>query len=311
MMDIFDERSAKPMLIGKTGEAFDSKDYIFELKLDGTRCLAYLGHDTVLMNKRGVLQIPKMPELSMIHEQIKKKCILDGELIVSVNDKPDFSKIQQRSLMSNHRKIQRLSQEHPATFVVYDILYYDTKQVTDKPLMQRKELIYRNLTESPRMSISRFIETQGIALFDAAKKEALEGIVGKLKDSKYYMGKRTSDWIKIKNLADDDFIICGYITKTAHVTSLILGQYNNKGEIVYKGNVVLGISRSDYDIISAYPKISYNPITGKIPSEADNAVWIKPELVCTIKYMRRTNGGLQQPVYKGLREDKSALEVKE
>jgi len=87
MMDIFESKNIKPMLIGEMQEAFDSLDYIYELKLDGERCIAYLDQDLVteLRNKRNVEMLSKVPELSNIHKQVKNRCILDGELIVIKN----------------------------------------------------------------------------------------------------------------------------------------------------------------------------------------------------------------------------------
>ena len=82
-MDIFKRKNIKPMLIGETKEAFDSPDYIYELKLDGERCIAYLDEEgTELRNKRNLKMLPKVPELSDIHKQVNCRCILDGELII-------------------------------------------------------------------------------------------------------------------------------------------------------------------------------------------------------------------------------------
>ncbi len=107
-MDIFDTKNIKPMLIKNTREAFDSPDFIFELKLDGERCIAYLDNNgTELRNKRNQKMLIKVPELSNIHKQIKSKCILDGELIVIEDGKPSFKEIQRRSLMTNTFKINR------------------------------------------------------------------------------------------------------------------------------------------------------------------------------------------------------------
>ena len=79
--------------------------------------------------------LPKVPELSSIHKQVKKPCVLDGELMILKEGKPDFYEIQKRSLMSNQFKISLLSKKYPATFIAFDILYYDTKDLTFMPLM--------------------------------------------------------------------------------------------------------------------------------------------------------------------------------
>lgn len=303
-MDIFESKNIKPMLIGEMQEAFDSPDYIYELKLDGDRCIAYLDKNgTDLRNKRNAKMLIKVPELSEIHKCVKYPCILDGELIVVKDGKPDFSEIQRRVITSNSFKIKLASSRLPAAFTAFDILYYKDHEVTDLPLMQRKELLKKNIKENERLAVSRYIEEHGIEFYKLAEQNQLEGIVAKRKDSKYYFNIRTKDWIKIKNLMDDDFVICGYILKDKGVSSIILGQYSvNKG-LIYKGHVILGISSADFKIIKSIMESSM-PFN-ELPSGNENAVWIEPILVCTVKYMMKTaNGGLRQPVYKGLREDK-------
>jgi len=304
-MDIFESRNIKPMLIGEMQEAFDSPNYIYELKLDGLRCLAYLDKDeTDLRNKRNIKMKVKVPELSEIHKQVKCRCILDGELIVIKDGKPDFFEIQRRSLMTNTFKIQLASSKLPATFTAFDILYYDDHEVKNLPLMQRKKLLEKTIKENERIAISRYIEESGIEFYKLAKQNQLEGIVAKKKDSKYYFDKRTKDWIKIKNLQDDDFVVCGYIFKDNNVISIVLGQYSSN-QLVYKGHTTLGLSTVDFKLIKSTPEISAQPFND-LPSGNDNAVWIEPILVCTVKYMMKTaNGSLRQPVFKGLRDDKT------
>lgn len=302
-MDIFDDRSASPMLIADMQEPFDSPDYIYELKLDGERCLAYLDKNGVhLQNKRKLILNPRFPELNDINKSVKMRCILDGEITVLVDGKPDFSQVQRRALMSNKFKIQLAADKYPASFTAFDILYYKNGPVMDRPLIERKELLLKIIkTETDRLAISRYIEEQGKALYAAAAEQGLEGVVAKRKDSIYQLGKRTKDWIKFKNLLDDDFVILGYIEKANNVVSLILGQYQDSS-LIYKGHVTLGVSREDFKIILG-AKASKPPF--EPPKGNENAVWIKPDLVCTVKYMERTsNGGLRQPVYKGLRDDK-------
>lgn len=303
MMDIFDDKSASPMLIAEMQEPFDSADYIYELKLDGERCLAYLDKNGItLQNKRKLLLNPRFPEMSSINKSVKTRCILDGEITVLVDGKPDFSRVQRRALMSNQFKIQLAADKYPASFTAFDILYYKDRPVIDLPLMERKALLQKVIkSENDRLAISRYIEEQGKALYAAAAKQGLEGAVAKRKDSLYQPGKRTKDWIKFKNLLDDDFVVLGYIEKENNVVSLVLGQYQ-ESDLVYKGHVTLGVSREDFKIISG-TRTAKPPFAP--PKGNENAVWIQPKLVCAVKFMERTsNGGLRQPVYKGLRDDK-------
>lgn len=134
----------------------------------------------------------------------------------------------------------------------------------------------------------------------------MEGIVAKRRDSKYYFDHRTKDWIKIKYLQDDDFIVLGFVPKENSMNSIILGQYSN-GRLVYKGHVTLRVGGEPFRKIKSLAKT--NCPFSEIPKGNENAVWIKPELVCMVKYMMKTeSGGMRQPVFKGLREDKSPEE---
>lgn len=311
MDDLFVEKSIKPMLIGAEGEAFDSPDYLYELKLDGERCIAYLdANGTDLRNKRNMKMLPKVPELSQIHKQVKCRCILDGELAVIQDGKPDFFLIQKRSMMSNPLKIELEAQRHPACFTAFDILCYEDHPVTDLPLTERKKLLQEVVKEeSPRFAVSRYIEGRGIAFYQLAEQQDLEGIVAKRKDSRYYFDKRTKDWIKCKNLKDSDYVICGYIPKENHMTSIVLGQYRNR-QLIYKGHVTLGVGGESFHKICSLPKRLSPPFP--VPDGNAQAVWVEPNLVCTVKYMMKTeNGGLRQPVFKGLREDKRPEECEE
>ena len=308
MADIWETKNIKPMLIGVEGSPFDSEEYIYELKLDGERCIAYLDNNkTILKNKRNILMLPKVPELAEIHKNVNVRCILDGELAVIKDGKPDFFEIQKRSMMSNPVKIDMAAKKYPACFTAFDILYFEDRQVTDLPLTERKKLLQKAVkSEDSRFAVSRFIEKNGIAFYNLAKQKELEGIVAKRRDSKYYFDKRTKDWIKIKYLQDDDFVILGYVPKENNMNSIILGQYSNS-RLVYKGHVTLGVGGEPFRRIKSLDKTSCS--FSEIPKGNENAVWVKPELVCTVKYMMKTeSGSMRQPVFKGLREDKSPEE---
>ncbi len=310
MTDLWESKTVKPMLIGAEGEPFDSEDFLYELKLDGERCIAYLDKDrTILKNKRNVLMLPKVPELSEIHRNVNVRCILDGELAVIKDGKPDFFEIQKRSMMSNPVKIDMAAKKYPACFTAFDILYYDDHQIMDLPLTERKELLQKAVqSENSRFAVSRYIEKNGISFYNLAKQQELEGIVAKRKDSKYYLDRRTKDWIKIKYLQDDDFVVLGYVPKENSMNSIILGQYR-ANELIYKAHVTLGVGGEPFRKIQALDKIAC-PFS-EIPKGNEDAVWVEPKLVCTVKYMMKTeSGGLRQPVFKGLREDKAPEECR-
>lgn len=305
-MDIFDEKRIKPMLITEMHEPFDDPDWIYEIKLDGIRCVVYLDSSgTDLRNKRDKKLLPHVPELTGIHKQVTDKCILCGELFVMKNGVTDFFEIQHRVLMTDPFKIKLASERLPASFVAYDVLYINGEMVTGRPLMERKTLLAGLVNENRNISVSRYIENAGIQLFQATKERGLEGIVAKRKESLYWIDKRTKDWIKCKNMQTDDCVICGYIRKENNMTSLILGQYDG-GKLIYKGHVTLGVSlRTLY--AHRPEEIDYSPF-GEVSGGNQDAVWLRPELVCIVESMPTDKDRFRQPVFKGIREDKEPEE---
>ena len=295
-MDLFAEMNIAPMLIAQMQEPFNDSDWIYELKLDGCRCIAYLEKDkTILRNKRNMELLPRFPELKDIYSSVTDRCILDGELVVMINGVPEFYELQKRTLMTNPVKISFASERLPASFVAYDCLQVNDRVLLDTPLMERKVILQELVRENERIAISRYIEEKGTELYALTVQKELEGVVAKRKNSFYFQGKRTKDWIKFKRMADKEFVICGY--EPGQMTSLILGEYR-EGTLEYAGTVTMGVRRELTRIL----KKSTCPFT-VIPQEKEQVVWCKPEYIGTVEYMPNTMDALRQPVFKGIRDD--------
>jgi bifunctional non-homologous end joining protein LigD len=308
MSDLYDSRSAEAMLLTES-EPFDSEQHIFELKLDGIRCLAYLEPGKVdLRNKRNKYLTDIYPELSEIHKLVKTRCILDGELVVMDQGRPDFYELQRRSLMTDKFKIELSAKQKPVRLVIYDILYFDQASLLDRPLMERKKLLQEHVTENDSLAISRYILDKGIDFYHLVASQNLEGIVAKKKDSIYQSGKRSKYWVKFKKLEDADFIICGYIpNEQGGIKSIQLAIYD-QGELMNQGHVAMGISKQDEKIILKYAIVYETNYPFKEGQPEKDAVYFEPILVCKVEYMMRSKHGLRQPVFKGLRDDKKASE---
>ena len=214
--------------------------------------------------------------------------------------------------MTNRFKIDLAAKRFPATFLAFDVLYLDDQATMEMPLQRRKELLRAQVTDGDRMAVSRLVGGgAGQQLYTLAEQQGLEGVVAKRLDSIYTPGKRTKDWIKIKNLQDDDFVVCGWIPKDNHMTSIVLGQYRGN-TLVYKGHVTLGVGGKAFEIIKEQKILDRPPLEAPAGHGNDTAYWIEPNLVCAVKYMEKTqNGGMRQPVFKGLREDKKAHDCTE
>lgn len=306
-MDIFNDRSVEPMLIAEMREPFNNPNWIYELKLDGSRCIAYLDRQSVeLRNKRNLLLIQKFPELKEIFRLVTDRCILDGELVVLKNGVPDFYELQRRSLLSDPFKIELASKRYPSSFVAYDCLYYGGRQITLEPLLERKDFLKKSFgAETAKFAISRFIPENGIGLYNIADQKELEGVVAKRSDSLYFMGKRTKDWIKFKRMADEDYIVTGYIVKKENTFSIILGKFKNN-RLLYKGHVTSGVTR---EVIKTLSPVTGNPFS-ILPKGNEDAIWVSFK-VCTIEYMPNTRDTMRQPVWKGFRDDIFPEEVTE
>ena len=296
MSDLFDEKNISPMLLYET-QPFDDKDYIYELKLDGIRCLAYIDAKSVnLRNKRNKDVTAIYPELAEMNKCVKKRVILDGELVVLDKDgKPDFYALQRRSLMADSFKIGLSARNAPVQFVAYDIIYFDGQDLTDKPLTERKAILSKAVKEGYNLSVSRYIEEMGTAFFEIAKAQELEGIVAKRKGGLYHIGKRTRDWLKIKVMQDEDLLVLGYQPdEDGKVKDLILGYDDEEGKLQCRGKVYLGISEEERRIIENFAM--QNRIQKPWFGKYKNAVWLKPQLVGTAHFMHETqSGGMRQP----------------
>lgn len=305
-MDLFEEKNIKPMLLYET-KPFNDKNYIYELKFDGARCLAYLDKDkTILRNKRNKDVTYLYPELKNMYKQTTKRCILDGELVVFKNKVPNFFLLQKRALLNDKFKIKLESKKNKVEFVAYDILYYDDKQITDLPLLERKKYLNK-VKEGNNLSISKYIEENGIEFFNLVKKHNLEGIVAKKKNSLYFIDKRSRNWLKIKSMIEEELIICGYtLNDDNNIKDIILGYFENN-ILKHRGNISIGISNDDKKIILNIKKVN-NPY---FKIKKDNIIWIKLELVCKVEYMMLTKtNNMRQAKYKGIIDDKTVDELK-
>ena len=288
-------------------EPFNDDNWIYELKLDGCRCIGYFDQSgTCLRNKRNMELLPRFPELKELHRSVSKRTVLDGELVVLQNGVPDFFELQRRTLLTDRFKIEMAAARHPASFVAYDCLYEGSRGIMDQPLLERKKILQSAICENRLIAISRYIPTDGIGLFHAADEKELEGVVAKRAASLYYPGKRTKDWIKFKRMADEEFVVCGYIRKSNKVFSIILGKYHD-GAYLYKGHVTLGVTK---EAVSQLKKSGIMPFTA-IPAGAGNesAIWVYPDRVCTVEYMPNTKNSLSQAVFKGFRTDMTPEDI--
>ena len=191
-----------PMLLHRVDSPFDNDDWLSELKLDGIRFLysTMNGFNFYTRHENEVTE--RFPEL--ITRQVPKGTILDGEIIISdEKGKPDFEELMSRFQVSSPKRISTMSRIKPVTFCVFDVfdvVYYKGRKVSHLPLLDRKEILDEILpNDLPLITKVPSINGNGKALFDLVVQQSLEGIVMKKKDSRYAIGKRSHDWLKVIN----------------------------------------------------------------------------------------------------------------
>jgi len=300
----------KPML-AMAGQPFNSLEWIYEHKIDGTRCIADITKEVILQNCRLANITGRYPEWAKALAQRASHCILDGEIAVFSDGRPDFSALSIREHQTDRLKIDYLSQTLPASFVVFDILNIKGKSIMERPLSERKKILRDELQEDELVIISDFFFEKGVDYFSAALKMGIEGIMAKRLKSTYQPGVRSPDWIKIKKRLKLDLVIGGYISgkgnRERYFGGLLLGGYES-GKLIYVERVGSGFSEKELqEIVQEFEPIPMSPFANS-PSSLD-VKWLKPDRVVQVAVMKVTDQGhLRAPVFLHMRNDKEAQE---
>ena len=280
-----DKNIIKPMLLTKKEEPFDDKNYIYELKFDGIRCLIYIKNHQVTIYSRNKRDITKyFPELTNM--SINHQVIFDGEIIAFKQNKMNFELLLERINSSKEQSFQT-----PVCFIAFDILYLD-KDLCSLPLLKRKEILNK-FKDTNYFVKAKYIFEKGIDLFLNVQKENLEGIVAKKIDSQYFPGERSEEWIKIKNTHIDIFYVCGYeISPLSNKLVLSLAMLTHQ-KYIYVGKVMINPrSKFGQEIVSLTKTKNYF-----YHYENNNLNYIKPR-ACYIKFLNWTNNHhLREPSF--------------
>ncbi len=307
----------KPML-AKPSKPFDSEDWIFEFKYDGTRGLFYIKDEQLRIINRRMKDISdRYPEFTTLPQYINaEECILDGEIIVEKDGKSDFYSLQKREQQTDKFKISILSKMLPAKYIVFDILYLDGKDLTQNPWYDRRETLEGIFEKKDNIIISPYIRKFGKEMFKEAMKKRFEGVMAKKINSTYEIGKRSDNWLKIKRLETEDYIIIGYTKgegkREDSFGALLLGAYKNN-KIVYVSRVGTGFNDEEIkEMMEQFKKIKTKKYVD-IPEEIERKgiVWVKPQLVCEVRFMEKTpTNKLRAPSFIRLRFDKPPEDCK-
>jgi DNA ligase D-like protein (predicted ligase) len=297
----------KPMLAELAYEPFDSPDHVFEVKWDGTRALCIVRDGRHRFQNRRLRDItPRYPEIRV---RTTQDAILDGEIVVMNGGIPSFQKLQEREHTGDAIRIEYLSKRMPATYVVFDVLYAGEREVMSLPLTERRALLEQVVVQDDRVVLSEPVEQAGVAFFRAVVERGLEGIIAKRKTSRYHLGRRSRDWIKIKKSQTQDCVVCGVSEGTGERASsfgaLILGAYHD-GILTYLGRAGTGFD----DVTRAAILERLKPLAGPCPfpevPEMDTPVafWTEPRLVCEVRFLEFSHEQhFRAPTFGRMRDD--------
>ena len=311
-MTLFQERPIRPML-AKTGEAFDSTDYLFEPKWDGLRALLFRDGSQLELQNRNLRDVTgSYPEIQETRQQIKsKKAIIDGEIVVlSKRGTPDFGRLQSRFGLNDRERVEIVRGTNPATYVAFDLLHTDGKDIMAVPVEERKRRLLDIITEGPHLIYSEHVRETGVKYYSKALKLGFEGIIAKERSSHYLPGTRSSLWIKIKGSRTLDCIVTGFTAgegnRASTFGSLVMAAYDKTGQLVHVGNVGGGFNQSALesikhrlDMLARKAPVLEGPIEAPSPIK-----WVKPSIVCEVRYANITiDKKLRFPRFFRLRTD--------
>ena len=313
-----------PMLAESIDEPFDGEDWLFEIKWDGYRAIAFIENGKARLVSRNQNDLtPRYPELKDLPQFIKaESAILDGEVVaLDEQGRASFSLMQQRTGFRPGGRRGVANADVAVLYYAFDLLYLDGYDWRRVSLEERKRKLESLLIRGDVARYSDHYETQGRALFEIARQKGLEGILAK-KRASFYEERRSREWLKIKIRYRLECVVGGYTEpegSRAHFGSLVLGLYdsNNKGRLIHVGQVGSGFDQGMLDEIWKVLKkleTKKNPFFGEVEA-LRRTFWVKPELVAEIEYAEWTGGTsegsgpkLRAPVFLGLRDDKDPKE---
>ncbi len=306
-----------PMLATLTDQPFDAPGWLYEIKWDGYRTLAFINKKEIELKSRNNKSFNE--KFYPIYEAVSHwpiRAIVDGEIIV-INEQglSDFSALQE----------WRSEADGQLIYYVFDLLWFNGQDLTQRPLSERKALLQKHIPADGMIRFSQSFDTSGTEFFGVAKKLGLEGMIAKRADGLYYPGERSREWLKIKTSQRQEVVIGGYTRNEGTrkpFSSLLVGVFEN-GKFQYTGKIGTGFNdKLQKELIQQFKPLAIKtcpfatvPDINKPSRFRPNppkavATWLKPKLVCEVSFREMTSDGvMRHPSFEGMRIDKAPSQV--
>jgi bifunctional non-homologous end joining protein LigD len=308
-----------PMLARAGTLPKDDGRWAYEIKWDGVRAVAYSQPGELRLESRSLKDITDTyPELYRLGDALgSHSAVLDGE-IVAFDDagRPSFAALSQRIHTPTRARAKRQAKDTPVTYLIFDVLWLDGHSLLDQPYEARRDLLDAMELNGAHWQTPEHTLGDGAALLAAATEQSLEGVVAKRLDSTYRPGSRSGEWVKVKGVQRQEFVVGGWLPgkgkRASTIGALLLGVHEPGGALRYVGRVGSGLREEDLTRLSALLtplQLEDSPFTSgeKPPRES---VFCEPRVVVEVRFAHWTAGGsLRHPVYVGLRDDKDAGRV--
>lgn len=306
----------KPMLATLTNNYFSSKDWIYEHKFDGERCLAFKKNGTVTLKSRNNKIINReYPELvDALTAGKADNFIIDGEIVaIGKYNVSDFQLLQSRINLKNDMDITKQTQHIPIHYCVFDIMYAAGYDLCDLPLFARKSILKKLITFKLPLVYSKHRRTKGLIFFKEACKLHWEGLIAKKMDS-LYVSQRSPAWLKFKCVMEQELVVIGFTQPQGSRTdfgALLVGYYKDT-KLYYAGKVGTGYDQATLTMLGKKlrPLQTKTSPVQNYDESLKGVHWVKPVLVAEFKFANwTTKKKLRVGRYKGLRDDKDAKDV--
>ncbi len=311
----------EPMLAVPGGLPESDDGWAFEPKWNGIRAVVSTSSGRVRATGRNRHDVTaSFPELVGLADQVAgRDTILDGEIVTLGEDGlPRFEMLQQRLNLDSATTIVRRANEHPATYIAFDVLSLDGRSTMSASYDERRALLESLGLDSPQViTSSSFTDRPGAEVYRAAIRQGIEGVIAKRRDSAYWPGQRNADWIKVKAIRTQEIVIGGWITGQGRLAdtfgSLMMGVPGPDG-LEYVGKVGAGFDTpARAELLTRMRRLAVEVPAFRDelePKDRIGAHFIAPELVGEVRFGEWTRDGrMRHPSWRGLRQDKTVADV--